>query len=755
MGSRYYTARTMRWFRTLSSRIALLVAISALPALAAVWVLTDLAQQRDRAGAERGLATSVRAAAAEQVRLVAATRILMEALAGSTALALDYQEACGYLLQGFQRQYPDMVGQRVYEADGTLWCDGGEADYLLPSVEAGLALAQELDEFVVTEPAADPAGVGSIVLVLPFPVRNLQTEEEWTRYLVAGIELRLFSYLHEFTDLISTLDHGEQAVMYLTDPDGRVWVRVPESDILAPGATSTVAASMAAEAQARLERQDAAPVLAEQVGADGVRRLYAATAVRLESPPQASLLLVSGIPVEAIYGPATSLRRTGMLVIALAAVLVAVVGLMLTRTLLRNDIRPLTALTRELARGRIPEAGRYQGPDELRALRDAMIASARAQATSEDRLGIAMSRLDTYFRNSPLAFLELDAEFRIRMWTPAAERMFGWPEAEVLGRTPQELGMIHPDDRADVERMLEEVATTAGYRVSLNRNLTRGGKTLWCEWHNSLVLGPDHRMDSMLCIAHEVSERERARASIESVNRELEQRVAERTRELEAFSYTVSHDLRAPLRTIDGFARILAESRGDALGDEGQAQLQRIRNAAARMDGLIESMLALSRISRRELRCRTFDFSALCHRVADGLQLDETTIQRVTVDIQPDMQMTADPDLIRVAMESLLSNAVKFTRGRARARVEVGMVQTGDGPVYHVRDNGVGFDMRFADKLFGVFERLHPEEDFPGTGVGLATVERVVARHGGRVWAEGQAGVGAVFRFIVAPQGEG
>ena len=235
----------------------------------------------------------------------------------------------------------------------------------------------------------------------------------------------------------------------------------------------------------------------------------------------------------------------------------------------------------------------------------------------------------------------------------------------------------------------------------------------------------------------------------------LERRVAERTAqlansnaELEAFSYSVSHDLRAPLRSIEGFSQALVEDYDAALDEQGRDYLQRVRNGAARMSELIDDLLALSRVSRSTMNREPVDLSALVTGVAQTLQ--ERAPQRpVSIEIAPGLLAEGDARLLQIALENLLGNAWKFTRQQPQPRIEFGAMAQNGATVYFVRDNGAGFDMAHAGKLFGAFERLHADTDFEGTGIGLATVRRVIQRHGGKVWAEGEPGLGATFYFTL------
>jgi signal transduction histidine kinase len=244
-------------------------------------------------------------------------------------------------------------------------------------------------------------------------------------------------------------------------------------------------------------------------------------------------------------------------------------------------------------------------------------------------------------------------------------------------------------------------------------------------------------------------------ARVRNARESLEARVEDRTRELtavnrelEAFSYSVSHDLRAPLRSIDGFSQAILEDCSDQLGTDGQEHLARIRRAAQRMGQLIDDLLNLSRVARAEMRRQDVNLSAMASKILDGLAAADTS-RNIDCRVQPDIRSTGDPRLLEVALTNLLDNAWKFTRNRVDTVIEFGARQNGHGLVYFVRDNGAGFDMAYSNKLFGAFQRLHQSADFPGTGIGLATVQRIVNRHGGRIWAEGQPDRYAAFYFTL------
>lgn len=281
--------------------------------------------------------------------------------------------------------------------------------------------------------------------------------------------------------------------------------------------------------------------------------------------------------------------------------------------------------------------------------------------------------------------------------------------------------------------------------------------------HEHLQAQTDALQETNLRLQREITGHKETGAKLEQLNRLLEQRVWERTAqlkaandELEAFSYSVSHDLRAPLRSIDGFSKALLDDYGEILGGDGQQFLHRVRRASQRMAQLIDDLLKLSRITRGEMIRKPVNLSLLAREILTGLQQADPA-RTVSFDLQENVFAEGDGRLLQVVMENLLGNAWKFTAQRRQATIAFGVAGQGtlpdgtiiEGPVFFVRDNGAGFDPAYADKLFGVFQRLHHESEFPGTGVGLATVQRIIQRHSGRIWAEGKPDGGATFYFTL------
>jgi light-regulated signal transduction histidine kinase (bacteriophytochrome) len=251
--------------------------------------------------------------------------------------------------------------------------------------------------------------------------------------------------------------------------------------------------------------------------------------------------------------------------------------------------------------------------------------------------------------------------------------------------------------------------------------------------------------------ARELLVRIRTHLDLARLRRQWAEELERANKELEAFSYSVSHDLRAPLRAIDGFSRALLARKRDQLDDEARSYLDRTRAAATRMSVLIDDLLRLSRISRAAIQRETVDISAMAKDIMSDLGRTDPA-RRVDVQIEPGLVARADGKLLLVALENLLGNAWKFTSKRSDARIVMGRMPRATPPTFFVRDNGAGFDMAYAGKMFGPFQRLHSQADFDGTGVGLATVQRIVSRHEGQVWAESEVDRGATFYFTLESQ---
>lgn len=374
---------------------------------------------------------------------------------------------------------------------------------------------------------------------------------------------------------------------------------------------------------------------------------------------------------------------------------------------------------------------------------------------AEDAVRRSESGLAEAQRIAHLGNWELDLVSNVLSWSAEIYRIFEIDPQEFGASYEAFLAAIHPDDRAMVDQAYtESLAKRTPYDI-VHRLLMKDGRIKYVNQRCETYYGSDGKPVRSLGTTHDITERQRAEEQVRALNQELEERVKERTvqlehanKELEAFAFSVSHDLRAPLRAIDGFSRILVEDYEAELDPEARRLLGVVRENSAHMAQLIDDILSFSRMGRRDMEAGEIDIGTLARSVFDELRAGapERTL-RLTVGDLPAAR--GDQAMIRQVLANLISNAIKFTGPRPEALIEVGGNPGADENHYYVRDNGVGFEMQYVDKLFGVFQRLHSAEAFEGTGIGLAIVKRIIERHGGRVWAEGRVDAGATIHFTL------
>jgi PAS domain S-box-containing protein len=445
----------------------------------------------------------------------------------------------------------------------------------------------------------------------------------------------------------------------------------------------------------------------------------------------------------------------------------------------RDDVRG--KVTHEILETRFPkpveeilagviESGSWEGELAHRCQDGSQVTVSSRWALQRDSAGKPLSILESNrditqrkkeeekFRNlleaAPDAMVIVDSRGRIQLVNAQTERLFGYTRGELSGQRvemliPSRYQGSHVASREEYGRSPHSRAMGAGLEL-YGRH--KDGSEIPVE----VSLSPLQTEEGTLISSaiRDVSTRRRAEEEIRKLNSELNQKVAELStanRELESFSYSVSHDLRAPLRHIDGFARILKEEHASQLSEEGIRYLDRVLQAANHMGQLVDDLLNLARIGRKEMARQRVQLGELVREAMADLP-PEVSARQTEWRIEPLAEVDCDPGLVKLVLVNLLSNAVKFTKDRQPAVIEVGTRETEKGKAFMVRDNGVGFDPKYADKLFGVFQRLHRQEDFAGTGIGLATVQRIVHRHGGEVWAESSPGKGAAFFFTLEPR---
>jgi PAS domain S-box-containing protein len=409
--------------------------------------------------------------------------------------------------------------------------------------------------------------------------------------------------------------------------------------------------------------------------------------------------------------------------------------------------------------------GRKHAEEELREYRGHLeeIVEARTAALQEvnsmlqleiaerSRIAESRGRLVDIIETTPDIVATLDLDGYLTYCNKAGRQMLGVGERDDI--TGIRVSDFHPDW---AKRIIQEDAVPTAVRDGIWSDETvflgRDGYEVPVSQVFIVHKRPDGSISHLSTIARDISESKRVEEQINSLNEDLERRAQELSaanKELEAFAHSVSHDLRAPLRRIHGFSQALLEDYADSLDGRGRDYLERLHASSKQMTQLIDDLLDLSRITRSEIRRQRVDLSAMAQAITSELQ--KTTPERqVEIIIQVGMTVKGDSHLLQVMLANLLDNAWKFISKQATPRIEFGAVRTRGRHVFYVRDNGAGFDMAYADKLFGPFQRLHSQAEFPGTGIGLATVQRIVHRHGGQIWAESEVGKGAAFYFTLS-----
>jgi PAS domain S-box-containing protein len=398
--------------------------------------------------------------------------------------------------------------------------------------------------------------------------------------------------------------------------------------------------------------------------------------------------------------------------------------------------------------------------------------------TERKQAETALLRLAAIVESSDDAIIGKDLNSIITSWNRGAEKIFGYTAGEMVGTS---IMRLIPADRQDEENMiLNKIKHSESVEHFETLRQVKDGGQIDVSVTASPIKDPSGKVTGVSKVVREITERKAAEEKIHQLNVDLEQRVTERTaqlksanEELEAFSYSVSHDLRAPLRHVMGFVNLLLKDAGQSLSEKSLQHLNTISKSTKRMGNLIDDLLTFSRVGRAEMQKANVNLDELVKDTLGDFQA-ETSGRTIVWEIHPLPVVCADRALLRLVLLNLISNAVKFTGHRAEAKIEIGCLESDEGretrdesqtalpstlnarpsTTIYVRDNGAGFDPQFAHKLFGVFQRLHSNEEFEGTGIGLANVQRIIHRHGGRVWAEGAVNGGATFFFSLPKPNE-
>jgi PAS domain S-box-containing protein len=375
---------------------------------------------------------------------------------------------------------------------------------------------------------------------------------------------------------------------------------------------------------------------------------------------------------------------------------------------------------------------------------------------AEEKMLRSDQRLRLHSEQSPLGFLEWDDNFHAVEWNAACERIFGYTKEEAIGRHAKDL-ILPVEVHKLVDDIYQSLMNQTGGQHSINENITKDGRIIICEWFNTTLIDRQGSAIGVASVCRDITQQKQMEAELSRHREYLEKEVKKRTaaleaanKELEAFAYSVSHDLRTPLRHIAGFVDLLKKRTGTTLDQQSRHYMQTISDATHKMGLLIDDMLSFSRMGRQAISLQQVALGPMVREVIDALTPDTNDRDIDWCIGDPLPAVDGDASMLRIVLVNLISNSLKFTRHRKRAQIEIGSLPGKvDEVEIYVRDDGVGFDMTYADNLFGVFQRLHRAEEFEGTGIGLATVRRIIARHGGRTWAEGRPDQGASFYFAL------
>ncbi len=666
--------------------------------------------------------------ASDTARTLKANREALEVLAQRPLVRRVDARRCDPVLRDFRPLFPAAIDVAVFDRNGDLVCSAVRPRGETFSVAKTPWFSRDIkaDRLIVGPPTWGVQS-GRWLSVLAQPIHDDGGK-------VIGLLVLPFDLTIYIPNLSTAPLPPDTAVGILTANGAHVWSNAPLDTWI--GKSVDPRSPLQALLGARGGEMEGA-------GPGSETLLYA-----IEPIPGAEWYAYVGIPGRVIYADvyASAIRNS---LIGLLSLL-AITGFVLTLSRrIQRPVQTLVSAIRAVREGREDARAQADGIREIAEL-------AEEFNLMLDHLRASERRLRDIFESVDLLTVMIDVGGRLTFCNQKLLDLTGWRKDEAIGRNW--FRTFRPPEQSEehLARYLNGVATgdiALHYEGDL---VSRGGQRFVIFWSHTLMRDPEGRITGVASIGQDITQRKRADAEIERLNQTLEQRVAERTaeldranKELESFAYSVSHDLRGPARIMIGFSTILLEKSRDKLDPESIDYVNRIDAGARRMGRLIDDLLRLSRISRVEMRRSEFDLSQLSHDVAKSL-FDAHPGHQVQLSIDPGMRVDGDPGLIRILLENVLGNAWKFTAYVAQPRIEAGCERRDGTAVYFVRDNGAGFDMRFADKLFSPFQRLHREEEFEGTGIGLSIVGRIVAMHNGVAWAEGTPGQGATIHFTLA-----
>ncbi|HLQ24986.1 MAG TPA: PAS domain S-box protein [Acidiferrobacterales bacterium] len=736
-------------FSSLQVRLSLLVVLTVIPALA-LDVYTAWEQRRmEKTQAQEIALRLARFIAAEQKQIVESTRQLLFTLAQLPEVRQTERGKCHAIFAGLLKQFPMYANLGIIAPDGNVRCNAIEVYSRANAFDrAYFQRTLETRDF-----SAGDYQIGRITgrPALNFGYPILSQTGSVQAVVFAVLDLGWLNQLPAHMQL------PPDTSLTLLDRNGVVLIRYPEKRLVGQHLKEISLAKIILS-----QRREGTM---EALDFDDVPRLIAFAPMAGTTLKQSAIIVV-GIPQKVAYAPVNKLFLQNLSGLGLAAVIALILAWLFAQFSILRPVNTLVDTTKWLAAGDLSSRTKLShGAGELNQLARAFdemavsLEKRQAQAEHAEKALLASeTRLKAIIDSALDAIVTMDENGLITGWNVRAEAVFGWSAAEVIGHS-MSTTIIPPQHRQAHKQGLARFLS-AGEGPILNQRLEitalhRNGD----EFPVELAVTPIRLSSSWLFSAfiRDITQRRRAEAEIRKLNAELEERVKQRTaqleaanKELETFSYSVSHDLRAPLRGIDGFSQALLEDCGDKLDDNGKKHLDRIRNASQHMGELVDDLLKLSRLTRSDVWYELVDLSRLAEMIATELRNAEPDRQAEFI-IQKELKASGDRRLLQVVLENLVNNAWKFTSQIPHARIEFGALkQAPNEVVYFLRDNGAGFDMVYVHKLFAAFQRLHGVADFPGNGIGLATVQRIVQRHGGRVWAEAMVGQGATFYFTLS-----
>lgn len=730
-------------FSNLRSRLLLLLLLALLPVYGFIAYSVFESRQQAAEHARENALWLTRLMALEQKSIIDVARQQLQSLAQLPIVRRpEWSALCSQTFADLRKQNAFYANLGVIDADGTLRCSAfpftSRANL---SDQRYFSKAMSTRAFVIGDyQIGRVTGKGGVNLAYPV----LDTAGNPQAVVFISLDLGAMA-----DRLIETANLPKGSTLIILDSHGTILVRQPDPE-------KWVGKSLPDAPLTRSIFAHGKEGSTQEIGVDGVERLY--VFVPFSATPANRVYVSVGIPTAVVFADANKLFINALLLLALVTAAVAAAIWAGSNSLLLRPAAALRQAARRLGQGDLgARTGLPYTADEFGQIARGFDDMASALQAREGEAARAEARFTNIVNLAPDAIISVDQNQHILIFNHGAERIFGYTAAEITG---QPLDMLLPARLAGTHREhVRRFATGPDTARDMNRRgeihgRRKDGNEFPAEASISKV--EENGKPLVTVFLRDITEHKRAEEEIRRLNADLEGKVIERTaelqtanRELGAFSYSVSHDLRAPLRSIDGFSQALLEDYADRLDHQAKDYLNRVRAATQHMGQLIDDMLTLSRVTLAEMQRGTVDLSALAADVLAELQKNEPK-RKVDWRIEPGLVAAGDAQLLRVALVNLLNNAWKYTAHQPQPRIEFGAMRNADGATdFFVRDNGAGFDMAYADKLFGAFQRLHTTAEFPGTGIGLATVQRIVHRHGGQVRGEGVPGQGATFYFTL------